>query len=563
MPPEDALYEFERQADERIGALRLWQCPLRSILSVLILTADAAFSGGRFGRNHQPNPERGATIISRTSYLVPFMQVASSETGSDLQNALDVLGRPHIQEIKDALVYSHFCEIMPQVRNGYLSVEVGDNGFVLGHPSRAFSEHEERDIVANELSLSAIVKPAPFQVPALLRMVADWPRLDAADLLNVLRGAYEYYLTAVIERELMELSAYETAFGFDRSEYVSVRAALIALGSWCIGMAAAAEATALKASSGEAERWQRESLEWAAPLLNANFVLGLIQGLAGIKQERVDRVVRFFVDEPLNDRPVISGEGFLAPLIRLGGAFIFSPRALLIMLGERNILYVANKQDRLHFNEVVSSNLEPELLSQAERVFARCEDTVVRRNVLWERGEIDLLVYSLPRNTALQIQAKVPIPPQGARMTRQVEQNTLEAIRQLRAFEEQDGSTKDAVASNAVGLECSEVRWASAVLVGSSFGTSTAWSALNGIAALNIPILALVLERMRNEGDKNLLSVPTIADQVLRDVIARGSRGWVQQQFNVLGKSITLPILDLNYEELAAAKEEAEAAYPA
>jgi hypothetical protein len=391
-------------------------------------------------------------------------------------------------------------------------------------------------------------------------MVADWPRLNAADLLNVLRGGYEYYLTAVIERELMEPSAYEAAFGFDRSEYASVRAALMALGSWCIGMAAAAEATALTASR-EAERWHWETLEWAAPLLNANFVLGLIQGLAGIKPERVDRVMRFLVDEPLSGRPVISGEGFLAPLIRLVDAFIFSPRALLIMPGERNILYVANKQDRRQFDELVSSSLEPKLLSQAERVLARCDSMVVRRNVLWARGEIDLLVYSLPTNTALQIQAKAPIPPQGARMTRQVEQNTLEAIRQLRAFEEQDASTKDAVVSQAAGSECSDVRWASAVLVGSSFGTSTAWSALNGIAALNIPILALVLKRMRSEGDKNLLSVPAIADQVLRNVIARGSRGWVQQQFDISGKSISLPILDLEYEKLAAAKEEAEAAF--
>ena len=232
------------------------------------------------------------------------------------------------------------------------------------------------------------------------------------------------------------------------------------------------------------------------------------------------------------------------------------------MLGERNILYVANKQDRQHFNEVISPNLEPELLSQAEHIFARCDDVVVRRNVLWEHGEIDLLVYSRPTNTALQIQAKAPIPPQGARMTRQVEQNTLEAVRQLRAFETQDGLTKDAVISKAVGLDCKEICCASAVLVGSSFGTSTAWSALNGIAALNVPILALAWERMRNDGNKDLLLFRSTANQVLRDIIARGSRGWVQQQFDVLGKSITLPMLNLNYQELTSAKEKAEAAYP-
>lgn len=61
MQPKDILYDFERQADEQISALELWRCPLRSILSFLILAADADFSGGRFGLHRQPNPERAST----------------------------------------------------------------------------------------------------------------------------------------------------------------------------------------------------------------------------------------------------------------------------------------------------------------------------------------------------------------------------------------------------------------------------------------------------------------------------------------------------------------------
>lgn len=556
MSPKDLLYEFERQVDERVAAFQLWRHPLRSILSSIILTADGAFSGGRFGRHRQPNVERGATIISRSSYLLPFMRSASAEIGSDLQNALDVLEPRDFEELGAALAYAHFCEVMPQVRNGYLSVAINEADFVLEHPSREFAEYEACDIIANELSLSAISQPAPFQVPALRQLTADWPRVNPSDLMHVLRCAYEHYLTAVIERELVEPSAYESTFGFDRDDYVKVRAALMAIGRWCVGMAAAAEAESLESPSGEAERWQRECMEWAAPLLNGGYMLGFINALSGCGESNIDRILRFFVDEPLRSGPLISGEGFFAPLIRLGGNFIFSPHAMQIMPGERNILYVSNKQDRQHFNEVVSSHLEPGLLIHAERVFSRFPSMIVRKNIIWERGEIDLLVYNRATNTALQVQAKAPIPPQGARMTRQVEHNTLEAARQLRAFEALDVHNKDVILSASIGDECSNVSWGSAVLVQSSFGTHTAWSALEGIAAINIPILILIVQRMIRHNVDNLLMFPTIADEVIHYVVSRGAVGWTPQQIEVLGRTIKLPLLDLDYQELALIKNE-------
>ena len=58
----DEFYEFERKADEQVAELPVWKKPLRSILSHLILAADLQFSGGRFGRPGQVNPEKGSTI---------------------------------------------------------------------------------------------------------------------------------------------------------------------------------------------------------------------------------------------------------------------------------------------------------------------------------------------------------------------------------------------------------------------------------------------------------------------------------------------------------------------
>jgi hypothetical protein len=88
------------------------------------------------------------------------------------------------------------------------------------------------------------------------------------------------------------------------------------------------------------------------------------------------------------------------------------------MTHEHNLLYVLNKRQRDHFNNIVSHHLEPMLLNDAVAEFSRVPNWLVEKNVRWSRGEVDLLVFDPASNTVLQIQAKAAIPAQNARMTR-------------------------------------------------------------------------------------------------------------------------------------------------
>jgi len=83
----DGLFEFEREADDFAGKLELWGKPLRSIVSTIFLAADAECSGGRFGNVRSSNPEKGATILSRTSYLTTFFAQSNAAIGKDLEDA--------------------------------------------------------------------------------------------------------------------------------------------------------------------------------------------------------------------------------------------------------------------------------------------------------------------------------------------------------------------------------------------------------------------------------------------------------------------------------------------
>ncbi len=363
MSAEEELYHFERHADDLIANLSLWKKPLRSILSSLYLIADMEFSGGRFGKFRAVDPEKGTTILSRTSYLIDFLTQASCDIGRDLQDALNALDVDDFEGIKSALAYAHFCELMPFVRKGYLGVERQNEDFTLRHPSAMFAYNEQRDIVAAELSLATMERQYPFQVASLQRMIEGWPLLRDDDLSTVLAGAYNFYLVGVHEDDFVAATEYESVFRFKRDEFLRVRAALMALASWCIGMAAAAEAKSLEALVGRKDKWRCECMEWAAPLLRSAFVVETVQGLSAVPTDRVDAILAYFQEQPLHRETVISGDGYLAPLISIKDSFLFSPRALLTMLSERNLLYVLNKSDRVRFDEVVSEQLEPALLN--------------------------------------------------------------------------------------------------------------------------------------------------------------------------------------------------------
>jgi hypothetical protein len=117
---------------------------------------------------------------------------------------------------------------MPFVRNGYLRVERSDGGFMLSHPSAIFAYDEQRDIIATELSLSAMERQFPLHTEPLSRMIDDRPHLRGDDLLIVLRGAYVFYLGGVSEDEFIANSGYQRAFRFERADFLRVRAALMA-----------------------------------------------------------------------------------------------------------------------------------------------------------------------------------------------------------------------------------------------------------------------------------------------------------------------------------------------
>lgn len=543
----EELQEFEKQADIEIAKLSLWKQPIRSILSLIYLSADGQYVGTRFNRRRPRNEEVGSAMISRMSYVAHFFSKCPREVGTDIDDALSVVNAQLKADIEQLLGYAHFCEIMPLVRRGFFSVERHPSGFVLKHPNEEFVRHEENDILMSEMALPHDLAPPPYPIESCKRMIKAWPEVPGDELIGVLMGAYVHYIENIFESPLLSNDAFQEGFGFSRADFIRMRAGLMAYADFCLGMADAAEVLSARAFTRPKRTiLQREVREWAAPLLSRNHIIGMASGVSAVDPSVAERIVDLFTIDPNSVDCSGVGEGFFPPFLRLGDALLFSPHALRRTMPERNLLYAMVRTDRKTFDNVVSSHLEPALLEEAAKLLSELAGVEVRKNVNWDNGEIDLLAYHEASNSALQLQAKAGVPPQGARMVAQVESRTLEAAKQVERFLSLSGEEKDEICSSAIGRKVLGVSWSSGILVRTCLGTEKAWTGIKEFVPMNPVLLRVAVKRMSEGREFTFMNLGEVIEAELARFRAVAVVGWENKSFNLFGEKVELPLLNLD-----------------
>lgn len=332
---------FEKDADADVAKIALWRHPIRSILSLIYLSADSQYVGARFDRKGHRDSEVGTAMITRMSFVTQFFGQCSREIGADIDDVLSVVDQQFQFEIEQVLGYAHFCEIMPLVRRGFFSVERQTTKFVLDHPNDEFMRHEENDILMSEMALPHDLRPPPDLIDNCKRMIKAWPHIAGEDLIKVLKSAYDHYIENVFEFPLLSDAAFKEGFGFARSDFIQIRAALMSYADFCLGMAGAAELLSMQAfTNPRREKLQREVREWVAPLLDRNHIIGTVAGLCGVPPNTAERIIDLFTIDLNQVGKSAAGEGYFPPFTRIGDALLFSPHALKRTMPERNLLYI-------------------------------------------------------------------------------------------------------------------------------------------------------------------------------------------------------------------------------
>ena len=554
----DELKEFEQRADIEIAKLSLWKQPIRSILSRIYLIADGEYVGMRFNRRMPRNKEVGIAMITRMSYIVHFFSQCPRDVGSDIDDVLSVVNDQFDADIVQLLVYAHFCEIMPHVRKDFFAVERHASGFVLKHPNEEFVKHEEQDTLMSEMALPHELAPPPYPIESCKRMIKTWPEIPADALFEVLKGAYDHYIQNVFEFPLLDDEGFQKGFDFSRADFTHMRAGLMAYADFCLGMADAAEVLSERAFTRPKRTiLQREVREWAAPFQSRNHIIGLAAGISAVEPSVAERIVDLFtIDLDSVDRSK-AGEGYFPPFLRLGDNLLFSPHAMKETMLERNILYAMNRKqaDKKSFDNFVSKHLEPVLIDEAAKLLLELAGVEVKKNEKWKKGkkgekgnegEIDLLAYHAPSNSAFQLQAKAVVTPEGARMVKHVESRTLTAAKQIESFLSLSGEEKDKICSIAFGRKLSGVAWSSGILMRTCLGTQKAWSGIKDFVPLNPVLLSVAVKRMSEAGEFTFMTLGQIVKEELAHFRSDAVVGWENKSFTLFGEQVTLPMLKLS-----------------
>jgi hypothetical protein len=549
----EELKAFESELDDRIRSLPIWKLPIRAVLTAVHAVIDNLFNGSRNNQEVSPRPEAGASAGGRLSYLVPLLLTCPSEpigaNGADALAAVQEVDTDGAQR-KALLTYGHFSEVMPEVHRGYYSVQ-GDatTGFTLKHATQNFAEYEVQDIVLNEISLSFVAASPSMDKSLFDQQAKTAPKSDLGLESQILTSVYEYYRTRLSEPPILTEAGYVQATGASRDEFERFRAALFAIADYCKGIAEAL--TRRLQQEGFPDTVWEELLEWLSVNWTESFFVGRLKVMTGLEFDLLNRLLSTFsldfrATKKLKHQ---AGDGFFPPLAKLEEAYLFNPDLLKVFLPARNVLYALSRTDKKHYNDFVSQHLEPELIRAAAELFSSFDELEIRTNHKWAQGEFDLLIYSKTENTALHIQAKAAIPPQGARMVQAVESRTSEGIEQLKRFRELAPREQDAVLSDALKYDVRNVEIVDVLLSRSCFGTDRVWSAIGTAVPVNLSLLKSIV--MKSTGRSIALKgfADTARTELIR-IVQLARPQFVDKQLVFEQTSLRLPMLELNMHDL-------------
>lgn len=551
----DDLLAVEPQVDALEEAAIAVEAPRRLWLTALYCTIHRLARGPAEDRDL----DRADALIRRLPYAAGVLQASPPElVGESASNCLEVtFTDPEAVELLMGLItYTHACELFPELRKNRFAVERDpSNGrrFVLKNPGDGVAEVEAVDTLLAELAMAVAIRPNtdPDHFDA---QAAALP-LDVTDMIATVPPMFEQVVDHQFEAPLVPEGSWETAYGFAIEAFRRVRAALIAIAEYHLAMADALQRR-LAAQPDQAERVCAEWLEWQAPVLREDFFVQFVSDVTGLSIGSVRSVLDpfYFQDDHLASRTA-----FFQPLQRLNGAVMFSPVVIQRFLAERNLLAFVATTNPERFDNEVSPLLEARLLQDAQAVLGHLPDVELESNVTWADGEVDLMALDRDSGALLIVEAKAPVPPQGARMVRHVETRCREGLEQIERFAELPEDVKTELLERVFGDAPDRVDVTYLLLSRTCFGSSETWRRRGSVTFANLSMLTLATSKMIDE----VLGVGHLADVVDREIgrhVADCVEGWVNRDLDLGAVQLEVPTLELDLESVDAVRARAQVA---
>jgi hypothetical protein len=451
--------------------------------------------------------------------------------------------------------YGALCSLLPELhRPGLFEIAGGrDEGFRATFVTNALARSEARDRVLGDLVRGTSVGPLPIPARELDRSAS------AVDLLEACRGLRgeakklrEAHVALVDEGPVLTEAGYLDATGQDRKTYLSLRGAVLALADCLVGIEHRRWSMAERMPQEAAQRIANAMVECASPVWLWTHLVEWLADVAEIDAAAVEALLTPFslrvgVDEPRQRL----GDGLFPPFVRVDHRVNFTSDLMRRYVHDRNMLWVLQREDTQRFDDLVSAAMEPHLIDEVVSLLDAHTDLVICRAVRFTGSELDLLLYDTSSNTAMQVQAKAPMPPGGARMTQANGARAMEGLTQLKVFRQLPSAERDAVISRAVGRHVSDVRIIDGLLMRTCLGRPDVWEHLGDAAPLNRGLLALLIAKARRKHQRlDLARLPQAAETMLDHIASDVGFGFRPGSYELDGVRLEVPVPVYDWDEL-------------
>jgi len=563
------LMAFEEAIDAAVRDQPLVKLPIRALLALIHYFLFTTLHGTLLAK--KPTREIAVTTTSRLGYLLPlFLDMSAEPYGRDAEDAVMSAEEvdPEGQQLRELLAYAHFSQIMPEVWRGYYTLTFeSETALRLAHRNAEFAAWEGADILLSELAM-------PFR----FHRERNKPDPDVAALIQTNNSAFgpllilavakkaKVYRHGQAENTPVDDAGMLEIFGFDAGTFRAIQAAMLGLAEVADEAAVFLAVWSLQETKGQ--DITAETLEWLSVNLRPEIVTRVVAGVSGATEAQVEAFVDAFAIDFRTAPPTHrGGDGFFPPFMRGTGTLLFSPILVMSSLSARNAVYgfaevqrqaqeTAKKsgqplpQDR--FSAFVANVLEPQLLAQTEARLPVGHGWRVLKNVDVPGGEVDLVLIDLEAQFALCLQAKAPLPPQGARMTQRLQDRVREGIAQTDRFVQLSPAAQRAPIEARVGVSLPELRLHHGLLAPACFGAE-AWAERDRLVLVTPGVMGLAAKAYVAGAPLERFATQLV--EVLDNFIATAMPNWQVETLSVLGRSVTLPLFKYDHGHVEKTRE--------
>lgn len=427
-----SIKEVEKIADSEISRLNIWSQPAHMTLSTIYnLIYELFFSEDADNLTHRFKAEK---IMSYLPGVAPYItKCDDSIVKIDAERSIRFSEEMNF-DITKVIEYGQFCTIMERVHKGDFSEEVSEDRVFLNFAGKEAFQAEAQDVLISELSLPNFVSPKQvFNLKYAFSLGSGETHFEPRNVAEQVRA--QRLELEKLDNDIEYVKDFSNVIeGLADGDYRALKFSAMAFALFIRSVSRILQ-EAIQRGLLSGSKANSQLIFWKAPCLRRRDLVDVLAKAASVEKESARVFVENFSLTIGTDCPVWVRNGYFPPFQNLGDRVVFSPAVLLVMLSNRNSIFVCSKKNDTTFHNIVSKGMEPKLVDDFLTELPPGGDWEVSRSVNFPGGEIDLVLFHSELNIVLQIQAKGSIAPEGAVLVRNFESRCEEGVRQLRRFE--------------------------------------------------------------------------------------------------------------------------------